>query len=337
MHCDRAEVGGRGTRARRLIRVPQRLQAHRQGLHRHIRRYVDRRGEPRRNDLRARVPLEDSTSRRFSSSALPTCEACMCRACTRACRLHPQNHNAEAIAWQFVVTREGATPVTRPRWTRPSSADRMAPDWTWTGTTWQRAGRLAVRRSGGGGRHSPDVSFVSVCWELAGDGGSASSRSRPRRRRTAAKATAEQVQERGDPTKSVCSETRRSAYSRSEEPERPRSRRDRHDRRHDLRPQLLRRGSVRSPRSARSRAARRARTRRARRARLATALHGESKTTAAASRRSRPPRASAASPSARPAARERAERATDAEAGEQEAEYVRARCTGTTRSRRARR
>jgi len=72
----------------------------------------------------------------------------------------------EAIAWQFVVTNEGATPVfaTEVDATRP--ADRMAPDVTWSSSGVQRLGSGSSRCGGTGeswGGTAPTVEFISVC------------------------------------------------------------------------------------------------------------------------------------------------------------------------------
>lgn len=76
----------------------------------------------------------------------------------------PPNENAEAIAWQFVVTRDGATSVSTTDEDSTVSADRMAPDWTWTGSKWQGPGSSQCGGGGGGeGIDGPYVSFVSAC------------------------------------------------------------------------------------------------------------------------------------------------------------------------------
>ena len=76
-----------------------------------------------------------------------------------------KNRNTEAIAWQFVVTREGAKSVYSAEADATMSADHMAPDWTWTGSEWQGPGGSRCGGSGGGfgGVNGPDISFVSVC------------------------------------------------------------------------------------------------------------------------------------------------------------------------------
>jgi hypothetical protein len=74
------------------------------------------------------------------------------------------SHNAEAIAWQFVVTRDGATSVYSTDQNTTAAADRTVPGWTWTGANWQ--GPVNSQCGGGGGGNSvngPSVAFVSAC------------------------------------------------------------------------------------------------------------------------------------------------------------------------------
>jgi hypothetical protein len=76
-----------------------------------------------------------------------------------------RNRNTEAIAWEFVVTRHGATSVYSAENDTSRSGGGMAPDWTWTGSKWQGPGGSRCGGSGGGfgGVNGPDISFVSVC------------------------------------------------------------------------------------------------------------------------------------------------------------------------------
>lgn len=70
----------------------------------------------------------------------------------------------EAIAWQFVVTRHGATPVSAAEALATKPANRMAPDWNWTSTGPGRPGDDRCGASGGGfGGTSPLIEFISVC------------------------------------------------------------------------------------------------------------------------------------------------------------------------------
>jgi hypothetical protein len=76
-----------------------------------------------------------------------------------------ENRNTEAIAWQFVVTRNGGTSINSAEQDTTVAADRMTPDWTWTGSRWEGPGGSRCGGSGGGsgGVDGPDISFVSVC------------------------------------------------------------------------------------------------------------------------------------------------------------------------------
>ncbi len=74
----------------------------------------------------------------------------------------------EEIAWQFVVTRDGATPVAAATSYASSSSHQTAPLWYWSGTGWQFAG---TARCGGSsfipsvalGTTGPGVSWISGC------------------------------------------------------------------------------------------------------------------------------------------------------------------------------
>jgi hypothetical protein len=46
----------------------------------------------------------------------------------------------EAIAWQFVVTKNGAVTVAGSTHDATRAANRMAPEWTWSGSNWGRPG-----------------------------------------------------------------------------------------------------------------------------------------------------------------------------------------------------
>jgi len=72
----------------------------------------------------------------------------------------------EAIAWEFVVTKNGATPVAAAEEDATKPANRMAPDWSWTSSGVQRLGSGSSRCGGSGvswGGASPTVEFISVC------------------------------------------------------------------------------------------------------------------------------------------------------------------------------
>lgn len=66
----------------------------------------------------------------------------------------------EAIAWELVVTRDGATTVDGAERDASRPANRMAPDWTWTGSHWQGPGGS---RCGGETYAGLYVAFISVC------------------------------------------------------------------------------------------------------------------------------------------------------------------------------
>lgn len=76
-----------------------------------------------------------------------------------------QGQNAEAIAWEFVVTRDGPISVDSYEVDATKAANRMAPDWNWTGSEWQGPGgsRCGGWGGGGGGAAGPMVEFISVC------------------------------------------------------------------------------------------------------------------------------------------------------------------------------
>jgi hypothetical protein len=76
-----------------------------------------------------------------------------------------RHQTAEAIAWEFVDTANGAVPVAANTadTTMPSSA--MAPDWDWTGSHWEGPGgsRCGGELTTGGGSPNATIEFVSVC------------------------------------------------------------------------------------------------------------------------------------------------------------------------------
>lgn len=72
----------------------------------------------------------------------------------------------EAFAWEFVVTKDGATSVAAGETNASKPADHMAPDWSWTSSGAQD--HPGSSRCGGsgvswGGWAGPTVEFVSVC------------------------------------------------------------------------------------------------------------------------------------------------------------------------------
>ncbi|HKC77031.1 MAG TPA: hypothetical protein VKB70_01465 [Gaiellaceae bacterium] len=73
--------------------------------------------------------------------------------------------NSEAIVWEFVVTKYGATSVDSAETDASQTADRMANFWQWNGSSWLKGGdgRCGGWGSSGGGPEGPAVDFVSVC------------------------------------------------------------------------------------------------------------------------------------------------------------------------------
>jgi len=72
----------------------------------------------------------------------------------------------EALAWQFVVTEDGATPVAAAEADATKPANRMAPDWSWTSSGVRQLGSGDSRCGGSGesfGGFGPTVEFVSAC------------------------------------------------------------------------------------------------------------------------------------------------------------------------------
>lgn len=70
----------------------------------------------------------------------------------------------EAIAWEFVVTRDGATSVGASEADATRAANRMAPQWDWTGSRWQGPGGSRCGGTGGSsGGPGASLTFISVC------------------------------------------------------------------------------------------------------------------------------------------------------------------------------
>jgi hypothetical protein len=77
---------------------------------------------------------------------------------------HPASY--EAVAWEFVVTKDGASSVAATEADATKAADHMAPDWSWTSSgPGDRPGgsRCGGFGTSGGGWAGPTVEFVSVC------------------------------------------------------------------------------------------------------------------------------------------------------------------------------
>lgn len=72
----------------------------------------------------------------------------------------------EVVAWQFVVTKDGATPVAATEVDATKASNRMAPNWSWTSSGVRQLGSGSSRCGGSGeswGGASPSVEFISVC------------------------------------------------------------------------------------------------------------------------------------------------------------------------------
>lgn len=75
----------------------------------------------------------------------------------------------EAIAWEFVVTRDGASPVAAETGLTDATDHRMAPSWTWTGSRWKSGSPdpCVGGEAGLGGLGAlaadPTVVFISAC------------------------------------------------------------------------------------------------------------------------------------------------------------------------------
>jgi hypothetical protein len=70
----------------------------------------------------------------------------------------------EAIAWEFVLTKKGATPVAAAEADATKHGNRMAPVWGWTRSGAQRPGASRCGGSGGSwGGTAATVEFISVC------------------------------------------------------------------------------------------------------------------------------------------------------------------------------
>jgi hypothetical protein len=70
----------------------------------------------------------------------------------------------EAIAWEFVVTRDRAIPVAAATLAASNSSSQLVPFFTWNGSGWQAEGTAPCGGTGiaWGGR-GPDLDFISAC------------------------------------------------------------------------------------------------------------------------------------------------------------------------------
>ena len=67
----------------------------------------------------------------------------------------------EAVAWEFVVTKDGATAVAAMSRDATRPADRMAPGWDWNGSSWN--GPDSSRCGFEGLADGPSVDFIDAC------------------------------------------------------------------------------------------------------------------------------------------------------------------------------
>ena len=70
----------------------------------------------------------------------------------------------EAVAWEFVVTREKATPVAAATLSATNSSSQMVPTFDWDGSGWRQSGSFSCGATGfsSGGR-GPELDFISTC------------------------------------------------------------------------------------------------------------------------------------------------------------------------------
>jgi len=75
------------------------------------------------------------------------------------------NENTQAIAWQFVVTRDGATSVDSADYETTRRGGGMAPAWFWgsSGPRTSDDNRCGASGGGSGDANGPEVAFVSAC------------------------------------------------------------------------------------------------------------------------------------------------------------------------------
>jgi hypothetical protein len=70
----------------------------------------------------------------------------------------------EAIAWEFVVTRDRATPVAAATLAASNDSGRLVPFFTWSGSGWRAEGTAPCGGTGvAWGRTGPDLDFISAC------------------------------------------------------------------------------------------------------------------------------------------------------------------------------
>jgi hypothetical protein len=70
----------------------------------------------------------------------------------------------EAIAWEFVVTRDGAIPVAASSIAATKDSDQIAPSFYWDGSGWKSEGEGSCGGTGfAWGGTGPDIEFISAC------------------------------------------------------------------------------------------------------------------------------------------------------------------------------
>jgi hypothetical protein len=70
----------------------------------------------------------------------------------------------EAIAWEFVVTRDKAIPVAAATLAATNSSSQLVPLFTWNGSGWRAEGTAPCGGTGfAWGGTGPDLDFISAC------------------------------------------------------------------------------------------------------------------------------------------------------------------------------
>lgn len=72
----------------------------------------------------------------------------------------------EALGWDFVVTKDGATPVATASRDRTRGGDHVAAEWTWSGSQWKWGGSARCGGelfTGGATSNHPTIESISVC------------------------------------------------------------------------------------------------------------------------------------------------------------------------------
>jgi hypothetical protein len=74
-----------------------------------------------------------------------------------------RHDNTQALAWEFVVTQDGATSVSSADYETSRPGGRRIPEWFWLSSGAKKAGDIQCGGSGGGSGNGPLVSFMSAC------------------------------------------------------------------------------------------------------------------------------------------------------------------------------